>query len=615
MIDETTFGNLVAYVLQSSALVGAALAAIWVLRIDPASVRYGLLRATLVLALALPVLQPRVVIQFPVSSTEEIGAAAQRDRAAGERGSARQPLSSRASMIESRLWMPALAIVLAGGVFGRLGWLLAGLWRLQKLRGAGETAAGDEHSDLQRVIGTTAELRYVSGLEQPLTFGFRRPVVLLPGGLRQMTPPIQRAVVAHELWHVRRFDWVWTVAEEAVRSALWFHPALWVLLSRIQLAREETVDDLAVLTIGSRRSYLDALLAFADARPIFPSAAFARRRHLLHRMLTISKETAMSSQRLVASCAALMCIGIITAWSAATAFPLTTTQAPPRDPRKPVEAPTVKHEMIFVPATEETLREDIKRDPTNAEFYRLLAGIYLKAGDFDRAVATLEALAQADPSKPQHHQAVGVFYWEKANRDANLTREQKLSYIESGIDAIDRALSLDPDYVDALVYKNILLRLQAAQTRDVGAQQQLIAAADILRARAMELAKQRPPQSARRDRSMPPPPPPPSPSYLSPVDGVMPVRVGGDVRTPIKIKDVRPVYPPEAQAARMGGMVIIEAVIDATGVVRHARVLRSLPILDDAALDAVRQWQFTPTVIEGVPRPVVMTVTVNFTLQ
>ena len=85
--------------------------------------------------------------------------------------------------------------------------------------------------------------------------------------------------------------------------------------------------------------------------------------------------------------------------------------------------------------------------------------------------------------------------------------------------------------------------------------------------------------------------------------------------TPTKTKDVKPVYPPIAQSARVQGVVIIEATIGADGRVKDAKVLRSIPLLDQAALDAVKQWQFTPTLLNGVPVPVIMTVTVNFTLQ
>jgi periplasmic protein TonB len=103
----------------------------------------------------------------------------------------------------------------------------------------------------------------------------------------------------------------------------------------------------------------------------------------------------------------------------------------------------------------------------------------------------------------------------------------------------------------------------------------------------------------------PPPPPPPA----------APVRVGGNIKAPQKIKDVKPQYPAIAQSARVQGVVIIEATIGPNGQVQEAKVLRSIPLLDQAALDAVRQWVFTPTLLNGVPVPVIMTVTVNFTLQ
>ncbi len=104
-----------------------------------------------------------------------------------------------------------------------------------------------------------------------------------------------------------------------------------------------------------------------------------------------------------------------------------------------------------------------------------------------------------------------------------------------------------------------------------------------------------------------PPPPPPPPQA--------PVRVGGNVKAPERIKFVPPVYPQIAQSARVSGIVIIEATIGKDGSVTEAHVIRSIALLDQAALDAVKQWRYTPTTLNGVPVPVIMTVTVNFTLQ
>jgi TonB family protein len=91
------------------------------------------------------------------------------------------------------------------------------------------------------------------------------------------------------------------------------------------------------------------------------------------------------------------------------------------------------------------------------------------------------------------------------------------------------------------------------------------------------------------------------------------VRVGGRIKPPSKIKDVKPVYPAIAQSAHVVGAVTIEATIGPDGKVIDTKVVRSVPLLDQAALDAVRQWEYTPALLNGEPVPVLVTVTVNFT--
>jgi TonB family protein len=91
------------------------------------------------------------------------------------------------------------------------------------------------------------------------------------------------------------------------------------------------------------------------------------------------------------------------------------------------------------------------------------------------------------------------------------------------------------------------------------------------------------------------------------------VRPGGRIMAPKRIKDVAPVYPALAQTARVSGPVTIEATIDTEGKVVDAKVVKSIPLLDQAALDAVQQWEYLPTMLNGTPVPVTVTVTVNFT--
>jgi TonB family protein len=93
-----------------------------------------------------------------------------------------------------------------------------------------------------------------------------------------------------------------------------------------------------------------------------------------------------------------------------------------------------------------------------------------------------------------------------------------------------------------------------------------------------------------------------------------PVVVGGAVRMPVKIVDARPNYPPLARQTRAQGMVEIEIVVRSDGEVEHARVIRSVPLLDSAALEAVRKWKYSPTIVNGVAVPVRFSVGVAFTL-
>jgi len=109
------------------------------------------------------------------------------------------------------------------------------------------------------------------------------------------------------------------------------------------------------------------------------------------------------------------------------------------------------------------------------------------------------------------------------------------------------------------------------------------------------------------DLVSPLPPPPPRPKD--------PVRVGGLISPPKKLTHVNPIYPPIPLAARKEGLVILEALIAEDGSVRDVKVLRPAPLFEEAAVTAVRQWRFSPTLLNGEPVPLVMTVTVSFTLE
>lgn len=115
--------------------------------------------------------------------------------------------------------------------------------------------------------------------------------------------------------------------------------------------------------------------------------------------------------------------------------------------------------------------------------------------------------------------------------------------------------------------------------------------------------------SANPVRELPPPPPPPPPKMIAPA---MPVRVGGDVREPRPIKMVPPVYPTLASKARVSGTVVLEATLTAEGNVEEIRVVSGHPLLVEAAIACVKQWQYEPTLLNGSPVAVILTAKVRF---
>ena len=572
-----TAANFSAYAAQVAAVVLICAGLPRLLGLRAPGVQYLFWRTVLLVCLALPLLQPLrpLELQYDLVNVARVDGVAA-TTAGGSVTSVPSP-SPRPVPFDV-VW--AIQVVLLAGIGTRLGWIALGVARLDALRRrtAGSPAIGFD--DLQSAIGTNTPILWSADVRHPVTFGLLRPVVLLPAALKAVDHSAQRAVVAHELHHVKRRDWGWVIGEEIVRSIFWFHPAMWWLISRVQLSRETVVDELSILVTNARRTYLDTLLAFADDTGLASSTAFSARRHLFHRVMLLSKEGGMSSSRITAVSGALIVALCAGTWTAVNAFPLYGAAVPP------AAAPDTG----------------------------------------TRAAAAPLAPAQAntpprDPQSPATYHRLAVEYWEQAYKDLSLTPEARLEVVKKGLANEERALALNPDYVEAIIYKNILLRMQANLTVDPAEQAALLAQANHLRNRAIELRKAQGFQDPVSTGALPPPPPPPPPSlapnedYRRAVETYKPLRIGGEIRAPMKVHDVKPVYPPIAQSARVQGVVIVEAVIDETGRVAATRVLRSIPLLDAAAVAAVEQWEFMPTSINGQPTAVIMTLTVNFMLQ
>ena len=129
--------------------------------------------------------------------------------------------------------------------------------------------------------------------------------------------------------------------------------------------------------------------------------------------------------------------------------------------------------------------------PTDVNTYIQLAGYYNRQGNFGKAIQAFEQRADREPNNPEGFYTVATQYWDQAYRGVGVKDADKRTYVQKGLTAIDHAIQLKPDYVEALVYKNLLLRSQALLEKDPAKQQALIKQADSLRDKAEEIRKQK----------------------------------------------------------------------------------------------------------------------------
>lgn len=303
-MSATAFAaDLTAYVLQSSLIlgVGLLLPVLFRLRDARAALLYG--QGLLAAVLLLPLVQPEPVRASFTGEMTVTGAWLA--QTGGDRSGS------------------LLLAVLGLGIFLRVAWLGLGLLTLRSWRrGARPARLAPEVLEIADAAGARALLLVSGRVESPVTFGWRRPVVLLPAGFPELPAGTQRGVLCHELLHVRRRDWLAALFEEGVRALLWFHPGVWMLLARIALSREQVVDREAVRLTGSRRAYLEALRAFAGSWQAVPGLPFFHRGHLLRRVTHLCKEVPMSRPRIATLVTTFAGLLALTAFLAVLAFPI-----------------------------------------------------------------------------------------------------------------------------------------------------------------------------------------------------------------------------------------------------------------------------------------------------
>lgn len=534
---------LAAYSAQLFVVVGMATLALWLFRLTRPAARLLYWRAVGATCLALPLLA------FRVAGPEEVSVEFGHATLVALAGEPAVSIVVNAGAAAAWIWFAGVIVYSAR--------LAAGALRLRRVRCRSTPAALDAAIDALRMgLAPHAEFRWSSDVRQPATFGLRRPVILLPHAFATLHADARHAVACHELLHVARHDWVWIVVEEHVRAICWFHPAVWWLVERMQLAREQLVDHLVVTRTGSKKAYMHALLTFADQGPHAAlSIAFVRRRHLRSRFQSLAKERHMSIGRLTWTAALLAVVMIGTAVGVARALPL--------DLAALAQQNTGRLEIRLAETTPGAGLVAALAPGTGSQIY-LHPGVLATDGDIARA-RVIEG--------PGGSSSVAVTF--------NPTAAARLGKATAG--HIGRPLAI---ILNGTVRSVLTVRGPIGDSAVLSGPFTAEAANDL----ASSLSRAEPLQGAR----------PPG------------------VTLPSPLVETKPVYNDAAMKAGIEGTVLLETIVLADGSVGDVKVVRSLDTmygLDQAAIDAMKQWRFRPAMKDGSPLRVAVSVEMTFTLK
>jgi TonB family protein len=374
-----------------------------------------------------------------------------------------------------------------------------------------------------------------------VTWGVRQPRILLPAGAAAWADDRIRIVLAHELAHVRRRDWLVQMGAELLRSIYWFNPLLWIGCRRLRQESEQACDD-AVLRQGiTGTAYaahlLDLARAFrARSRVWLPAPAIARPSSLERRvtaMLNMQTDRRAVTPRAAAAILVAF-VGVTASIAGFDAF-------------------------------------------AQARFATLSGTVVDQSGGL-LANATL-VLSNIQTNAKYEVRTNRTGFYEFVGLSAG---DYELEVRQPAFQAMKQALSVG---VGETLQRNVTLQIGAVQETIT-----MVGGSDDAASRPqVEIA----PVPARK--------PCPSPE------------IGGCVGPPVKVKDVRPVYPQSLSDAGIEGSVLLEARIDSDGKTRDLRVVSSPhPALEGAAVDAVVQWEFAPTTLNGSAIDTPMNITVTF---
>jgi len=543
----------VALIASTGLLVAAAL------RRQSAALRHWVLALTLVAALAAPLL--RLVApswSLPVRVSGKVGrtseAAVVSITPVGEAGRRVEPFGSTARADDTAPVVEATTIMLMlwlAGLVLNLAALAVGLWRLgRSSQRATLVEDGPWCAAMRALAGHYRLTRPVhllrSDVALPVTSGFLAPRVLLPADADGYAPERIRVVLAHELAHIQRADWLVQLGGELLRAIHWFNPLVWAVCARLRLESEHACDD-AVVTLGVPGAdyavhLLELARQFGGSRQRgVPAVAMVSRPSSLERRISAMLNPNLN-RRPLSALARLGTVGALLA----VVLPI----------------------ALFAQNTFATLSGSIT-DESGA----LLPGVAVVAADIDRGV---------------RHEV----HTDRTGRFELLGLPQGAYQLEAGLPGFETfraALTLGGEDIA----RNIMMKLGSLQETVVVTNEP--SQPKTLAVPVRPSTNQRCGATSVR-----------SPSVRS--DGP-PLRIGGQIKVPVKIRHVPPIYP----VGSAPGVVRMDTLIGTDGFVQQVKVTSTTsPELALAAEAAVRQWQFTQTLLNCEPVDVRMSVLVEF---
>jgi TonB family protein len=620
-------------IVKASLVLAVAFAATSVLRRQSAALRHWILAVGLLCAAVMPALQwltPAWTLPdfWPHSYAVSVPAATPATSAATVADVNRASMSAEPPT-SSTSWTTWLVAAWLSGAAGAMVVLFAGLWRMQRVVKRTVPLTEPRVTELAHRLSFRLRARPVTLVEGSdpallVTCGWWQPRIVLPPGCREWPDDKLSSVLSHELAHIRRCDWLVQLGAEAVRCIYWFNPLFWLAARRLRAESERACDD-AVLYEGiDAASYASHLLDIARAAS--HSRALPLALGMAHSTSLEGRVRAMFGERMDRRPMTSRAAFVTTLLMVAVAVPIASStleggeqRMPERLPAFPIVAPQV---LVSAPAAltpSIATRARLPRRPSARRIESAGSAMPATAAVADQATAVVQreipaagsasfaGIVRGSAGAPMAGAAVVMTdVATGAVRAAKTAADGRFAFFALPAAGYSVTVS-SPGW--ATVRRDLALEDGQQEAREFAMRMGVLSEVVTV------------PSAGDRGGSSAPGPGDTTRAQLSNVSPPAPTRVcdangRNCLIAPVKLVHVRPVYPPEALARGAQGVVILEATIGQSGVVSDARVLRGIdPALNAAALDAVKQWEFTPTLLDGMPTAIIMTVTFNYTIQ